>query len=84
MYHKTNEGTIFQGVLVFFLCNCCRTKFSSLRLFLTGEILSIALLMKPVIFFHREILSFLLLIGYVNNQCKLYSRKVYVHKSQYL
>ena len=84
MYHKTNEGTIFQGVLVFFLCNSCRTKFSSLRLFLTGEILSITLLMKLAIFFHSKILSFLLLIGYVNNQCKINSRKVYVHKSQYL
>ena len=84
MYHKTNEGTIFQDVLVVFLCNGCRTKFSSLRLFLTGEILSIALLIKPAIFFHSEILSFLLLIGYVNNQCILYSRKVYVQKSQYL
>ena len=37
------------------------------------EILSFALLREQAIFFPSEILSFVLLIGYMRNQCKLYS-----------
>ena len=40
--------------------------------------------MKPAIFFHNEILSFVLLIGYFNNECKLYSQMLtFINLSPY-
>ena len=40
--------------------------------------------MKPARFFHNEILSFVLLIGYVNNECKLYSQRfTFINLSPY-
>ena len=47
--------------------------FHSVPSFITGEIFSFASLIGRTIFFHSKVLSFVLQIGYVKNQCELYS-----------
>ena len=47
----------------FFVCNDFRVTFPSVRSFITSEISSLALLIGRTIFFHSEMLSFMLLIG---------------------
>ena len=62
---------IFQSVRV--LCNGSRMTFSSVRSFIISEISSFSYLIGKTITFHGEILSFVLLIGYILNQYKFYS-----------
>ena len=62
---------IFQSVRV--LCNGSRMTFSSVRSFIISEISSFSYLTGKTITFHGEILSFVLLIGFILNQYKFYS-----------
>ena len=75
-------SAIFQSARV--LCNGSRMTFSSVRSFIISEISSFALLIGRTIIFHGEILSFVLLIGYIQNQYEFYSlRFLWVNLSTY-